>query len=436
MLFWLPILNAFYDVHAELSVELKNAYLTLIEDEDSLPQDEITHLDSIRTLIQELSDLSTFDIAEHFFAQSYAMPPDFFSDLLFDLFSIEEGQDIGLLALIHPEQEVRDVAIATLDALLPEITLSSKSLSRLKSMAAWYPAVYQDQLNRWIREQRKKEVIFNSYTPATIIKIFASEVDGGGAQGIFLHIKRGRKHRLCGLLIKYGLGIKDVWMTPYLSNQEIKHYQKEVFDDSMMLRPIDLSYLQLIVNHFLAVTVERGSMPDLHLLEMQEELDLVFLPQKIDLAFLIEEIGVKIHPFTEDILQGALKRTKQWAKNKRFTESWFVENANIDKLVNRNCSFVNGVKTCRFEDAMQAVFEDEFEKNVQRWVFHFIWITLWLKSNARKNEKLWQDSFLIAYAMYTGIQIQKIPIMHEICYQTVVNSIETMQDRKTYLSQE
>ena len=82
--FWLPILNAFYEVHVELTQELKDAYFYLATGEDdSIDEgDELSHLNSIRDLIHELSDLSIFDITENFFAQSYAMPPDFFADLI------------------------------------------------------------------------------------------------------------------------------------------------------------------------------------------------------------------------------------------------------------------------------------------------------------------------------------------------------------------
>jgi hypothetical protein len=438
LLFWLPILNAFYDVHAELTPVLRNAYLNLVDEEDDTENghDEIAHINSIRELIHELSDLSDFDIAENFFAQSYAMPADFFSDLLFDLYSIEEGQDIGLLALLHPEFEVREVVIATLESLMPQITLSSISLSRLKSIMSWYPPSYQDQLGRWIKEQRKKEVIFHQSTPVDIVSIHASEVDGGGAQGIFIHIKRGRQHRLCGLLVKYGLGIKDAWITPELSNKEMKHYNHEVFDDSMMLRRVDLSYLEKITNHFLALTIERGGMPDLHLLEIQEEIGLHFIPERMDVDSFIHELSIQITPFTPDVLLDSFKRSKLWPKTKRFTESWYLESAQIDKLVNRCCSFIDGVKVCRIEEAIQDVFTYEFENMRPRWVFHFIWISIWLKVSARKNEKLWQDSFFIAFSIHSGQPLNEIPIMQEICHQTVLNSIETMQERRTHLSQE
>ncbi len=437
LMFWLPILNAFYDVHVELSSELKDAYLDLVNEEDERsPDDEVAHLNSIRDLIHELSDLSVFDMAENFFAQSYAMPADFFSDLVMDLYSIDEGEDIGLLALLHPGYEVRETVVATLESLLPSLTISSESLSRLQVIKSWYPPSHHDQLNRWIKDQRRKEVVFHQDNPGQIVCIKASEVDGGGAQGVFIHLKRGRAHRLCGLLFKQGLGIKDAWITPTMAAKEVARYHDDVFDDSVMLREVDLSYLLMMTNHFLALTIDQGGMPDLHLLEIQEETGLHFLPKRIDLAFLMEELGVQISPFTPDVLATSLKRSKSWPKTKRFTESWYLENAAVDKLVNRCCSFVDGVRVCRFDEAMVAVFEHEMEASRERWVFHFVWIAIWLKAKGRKNEKTWQDSFLIAYAIQTGQPLHEIPIMREICRQSVVNSIETMQERRTHLNQE
>ncbi len=437
--FWLPVLNAFYEVHVELSEDLKDAYFDLASQEDVISDDEdeeVSHLNSIRDLIEELSDLSIFDIAENFFAQSYAMPADFFTDLVVDLYSIEEGQEIALLTLMHPKQDVRDIVVATLDQLMDNVTLSPASLSRLQTIKNWYPAEYHEQFDRWIKKQRKKGVVFNAEMSVAQAKIKASEVDGTGAQGIFIHLKKERKNRLCGLLFKQATGIKDAWITPVIPAKDVKRYYTESFDDSVMLREVDVSYLLMMTNHFLALSIERGDMPDLHLLEMQEELGLYFKPQKIDAVDMIEQFAVQIVPFTPDAMEASLARSKTWPKNKRFTESWFVENAQIDKLVNRCCSFVDGTKVCRFEEAMAAVFAQELEQHRDYWMFHFLWITLWLRSKSRKNDKSWQDSFFIAHAIQSGMALNTIPIMHEICYQSVVNSIETMQERRTYLNQE
>lgn len=435
--FWLPVLNAFYEVNVELSDDLKHAYLELACEDDEHPGDEgVEHLDSIRDLIHELADLSVFDIAENFFAQSYAMPPEFFADLVLDLYNIDEGKDVALLLLMHPKEEVRNVVVTVHDQLMDHITLSSQSLSRLQVIKEWYPSSYHPQFQRWIKQQRKKGVIFHVETGEPTIRVKASEVDGSGAQGIFIHLKKNRSNRLCGLLFKQELGIKDAWITPAISTKDIKRYYDEAFDDSVTLRDVDLPYLFMMTSHFLALTIEQSRMPDLHLLEMQEELRCNWRPCKLDVDALIEQWAVQISPFTPDMVHNSFQRSKAWPKSKRFTESWYVENAHIDKLVNQCCSFVEGVKVCRFEDATALVFAKEMEPQRHRWVFHFLWIALWLRAKARKNEKIWQDSFFIAYAIHTGMALNDIPILHEICHQSVVNSIETMENRRTHLNQQ
>lgn len=435
--FWLPILNAFYDVHVELSPELRDAYFDLAgQEEESGFEDDVDHLTAIRDMIKELSDLSVFDIAENFFAQSHAMPADFFADLIVDLYSIEEGQDIALLALLHPNPEVRETVVDTLEQLMDTILLGSMSLSRLQTIKNWYPPAYHDQFNRWIKIQRKKGVIFHKNEGLPIARLKASEVDGSGAQGVFVQVKEGRRSRLCGLLLKLGVGIKDAWVTPPVSSSEVKKYYEDAFDDSVTLRDVDMDYLLLITGHFLAQTISHGSMPDLHLLEMQELMGLHFVPESIDVAATIESLSIQIAPFTPDVIQQSFKRSKSWLKNQSFTESWYMENANIDKLVNRCSSFVEGVKVCAIEDAIDAVFEHEMELHRDRWLFHFLWVTLWLKAHTRKNERTWQDSFIIAYAIHTGTPLQSIPVIQEMVRQTVFNSVETMTERRTHLNKE
>lgn len=432
--FWLPILNAFYEVHVELLPELKQAYIELAGQEDEFfEEEEQDHLVTIRSMIDELSDLSEFEIAENFFAQSYAMPADFFADLLMDLYDIEAGQNIALLMLLHQDVNVREVVVATFEHLMEHITLNSVSLSRLRAIKIWYPERFHEQFDRWLKLQRKKGVVFQSDDPPTLLRIKASEVDGSGAQGIFIHVKKQGRNYLCGLLLKQDIGIKDAWVTADLSHKEVAKYYDKVFDDSVTLRTVDSSYLLMMVAHFLSINLQQGSIPDLHLLEIQELLGLHFLPKAIDIPYLIRQLGIEVSPFTPEAMQFSFLRSKSWTVNKRFTESWFIENAQVDKLVNRCCSIIEGVKVCAMEEAITKVFAQELELYRDKWLFHFLWVALWAKSQPRKNEKIWQDSFFIAYAIDSGKPLTEIPIMREICRQTVINSIETMNERRTYL---
>ena len=436
--YWLPVLNAFYDVQVDLTPELQEAYLELADKEPApTATEEINHLEMMREMILDMSNLSIFDIAENFFAQSYAMPPDFFSDLLVDLYNIPEAQDIALLTLLYPRTEVREFVIATFDQLIDTIVLTPIALNRLQVIKHWYPPDYQAQFNQWIKIQRKKGVVFQAEKQVPKMKIYATEVDGAGAQGFYIWVKERNHQRLCGLLVKISSGVKDVWITPEMPAKDIAHNFAQLDDGTVTFREVDADYLLLMVNHFLAITLQQGGMPDLHFLQIAELIGMHFKPELIDVPLLLEKRCVQINPFTPSLTQQSFKRSKLWSANKKFTESWYLENANVDKLVNRCSSIVKGIKICEIAKATDAIFEQEIELHRDVWCFHFLWMALWAQSGTvRKNEKTGMDCLLIAYAISQGTSLCEIPLMNEICRQTVINSVETMNERRTHLNRE
>ncbi len=430
--FWLPVINAFYEVHVELSDELKEAYLELASEEELPPgQEEIDHLTAIKDLIDELSDSSDFDVAENFFAQSHALPYEFFSDLILDLFTLEQGHDIALLTLLHPKFEVREVAMFTLDMILDKVKLSPRSLSRLRAIKAWYPEAYHPQFDGWIKSQRMQGALFETTSPSYQVRIRASEVDGSGAQGIFFHLLQGQDHRLGGVLLKTNWGIKDAWCTPNITNEEALAFYDSSFKDTVMLRDVDMDYANLLINHFLALTIDAGEMPDLHLLELQEALAATFIPQKMDVDALLTELTIQIEPFTPYRVEEAFARSRQWSNKKRFTESWFLEDAKVDQLVNQHSVIKEGVRVCQAERAEEAIFKQVMEPDRARWLFHFLWVALWLKVKARASEKSWEDCILIAHAIAQGSPLDEIPILKHMVKQSIINSTETMAERRT-----
>lgn len=435
--YWMPILNVLYDVRIPLSPALQDAYLELADLEaEEAPMDEAALRQNIQAMIHEMSDLSDFDIAENFFAQSHAMPPEFIGQLILDLYDIEEGREIALLGLLHPDPEFREVAVEALDMVFETHTISSLSLTRLLAIKSWYPDAYQDMFARWIKMQRKRGVTFSpDHAVAQIMSIKASEIDGTGSQGFYIHFKIKRQSFLGGVLVKEGIGIKDVWMSPPVTKKDTQtFYASSNEGDGITLREVDQNTFEMIVNHFLAVMLAAHAMPDLHLFELQENLGLHFKPVLIQTEALIRQLCVQIAPFTESMIEQSLKRSKAWTHSRRFTESWFLESAEIDKIVNNYCTFMNGAKVCNMPEAMHAIFEQIFEQQRTYWMFHFLKMSLWAGSIAHQKEKLGMDNLLIAYAILEGMPLCEIPIMIEICRQTVINSVETMNERKTYLS--
>jgi len=437
--FWLPVLNGFYDAQVSLSESLKIAYYVLATDniegteEDN---DTLSHLSSMRELIQSLAPMTSFEIASHFFSQSYAMPPEFFADLMADLLDLDEGKDIAVLMLMHPAPEIREELMSMFDAYIPNITLSRVSLNRLKMMKTYFPEKQQSTFDHWIKIQRKKEVAFlPQLVEWSIQKIVATEVDGSGSQGLFFHLKKNRKMRLCGILCKLEKGIKEVWITPPISQIELKQYYKDAFDGNVMLRELNEDYVQEIIPHFLEETLAKSSMPGLNFIELQEVSGVIFFPKKLDINHWIQILSVQIQPFTPETIQKSLKRSHSWLKTKRFVSSWFIESPRVDKIVNEYSGFEEGIKVCRFEKAVDAVLEALFENQRPRWLFHFLWSALWLKTKASPQHHTWEDCFIIAYLIYNHEPLNNISLLYAMCSQSVVHSIETMCERQTHLHQ-
>ena len=188
-----------------------------------------------------------------------------------------------------------------------------------------------------------------------------------------------------------------------------------------------------MVNHFLAISQEQQIFPNLYLLEIQELLNISFVPMKLNLADIIQQLTIAIMPFTQEKLALALANSLRWAEKNKFVDTWFFENQHIDKLVNRYSIIKDGVKICRAEEAMLAIFNEIMEPNREQWCFYFVWVTLWLKACARPTAINWHTGAFIAYSIHSGTPLYDIPIMRAICHQSMMNSISTMRDRRSHI---
>lgn len=434
MSFWMPILTAFYDVHVDLSPELQDAYLALAEvDEESDAMDEGTQLETIRSMILDMSGLSSYEIVEHFFAQSYAMPPDFFIDLVLDLAQLSEGLELLPLLLLHPKADVRDVLLQVLPSVLGELQLNSVSLSRLQAIKAWYPKEQQDLFDIMIRAQRKKGVSFaRPVTPLNAL-FWATEMDGSGSQGIYVQFRDQKKWRLAGMLVKEELGIKDAWMSSPMTKTDLQVYFSSQSEHGIHLRRVNHAYLRRIANHFLTFNCRSGEFPDVHVMALAEALGAPFYPEKIALSKSIEADLVRIQPYTEERVQAALTRSSQWVRGRAFAQSWFMESPEIDKAVNRFSQWHQGVRICDMTRAHEAVLNDLLLKQRGVWTFRLYWLYIWASVCPKKREHIAEDALILAHLLDEQYDMRNMGVFHDIAKQSVINSAETMSERRTHL---
>lgn len=433
---WMPIINLFFSADIKLNDTVKNTYISMLEISQKSEQDARTQQILMQQLLSDDSDNSEFEIAELFFAQTSALPKEYFPAFVGELLSFKANKAINtaVLFLLHPDSAIRHAVLKDTKELFLNTLLPPESTSRLPVIRQWLPDTEKHYIDTLLLNQRKKGVEFATLTPSKIIDIHATEMDGSGAQAIFFLIKHGTHYQATGVLIKRHFGIKDTWLSPPLNKERAKNYATQGMSKNIILRKVDKFYVELLLAHHIYQGQRKGSVPNVSLLALQEMMGLNWQANPLNITKTLAELKETLPEIDEAWIEKSLKRSGRWYKNKTFTESWFDESAELDRIVNTHCSFVDGTKFCNIENATIDVMEQYLEPKREQWVEHFVWMALWAKPHARYNEYLWKDCYLLASLLKEGCPIEEIPLMHVISEHNILTSVETMEYRKTHLS--
>lgn len=435
--FWNTIINLFFEADLPLNDEVKETYLEVIEQEVSSEKNVEQQRMMVKALLSEEHDASEFEIAELFFSQTNALPNEYFPTFLAELlsFNLPKATDTAVLFLLHPVKEVRLTLLANLNKIFSGISLTPKSLSRLLVIRQWVPEDEKAMIESLLALQRKQGGQFAESEQQTLVEIKATERDGSGTQALFLLLKSKRKFSSSGLLLKKEQGVKDCWITSPTSKEEASTQIADSHQHEFFIRKVDKKYLKLSINDHLYQGQQKGYVPNLYVLQLQEMLGEQWHAEPLPLESTLKALLSAV-PELEDPhwITKSLQRSGLWQKKYSFCDSWFEENPDIDKLVNQCCNFTSGIKHCDTTLALPIVLDEYFEKQREQWLRHFVWVALWAKAHARANEYLWKDCVTLVKKINEGTPFIELPIMQLIAEQSIFQSIETMETRKTHLS--
>lgn len=434
--YWLPIINLFFEANIDLNDDIKDAYLQIME-QHQRSQDSIDHQQElVEQLLADDSEASDYEIADLFLAQTNALPNDYFPSFLKELlsFKFKKAINAAVLFCLHPNIEIRDTIIYAANDIFGDITLPPESMSRLLMIRHWLPNVEKGHIESLINEQRRKGATFADLKCAEIIKVVATEMDGTGAQALFFILKRKAGYQAAGLLVKRYMGIKDAWLSPVLSKKEAEQYASHSMDNDFYLRKVDKAYLELIIADHIYQSQKVDSVPHLSLLQLQEITDSQWQARPLDVDETLANLKASIGDIDQAFIEKSLQRSGNFYKKYGFTQSWFDESPELDKFVNLHSSFIDGIKHCDMSKALPDIMENYFEPHREQWLEHFLWLALWAKPNARHNEYLWKDAYVIASILSKDTPMIDIPLLQVICEHSIMQSLETMESRKTHLS--
>jgi hypothetical protein len=176
-------------------------------------------------------------------------------------------QGAAVLLLLDPDRVVRRAVAGALATVAS--SLSPREVRRLVAMRNWRPENERAEIDGIVRKARAAGVDCAQWEAGSTETILATAIDGSATQGFLLVSPAGRKKRISSILTKGG--VADAWSGEPQSRRRIDATLADFGMDAPMLA-VSRSYLDRVVSHQLALSVERGVPPPLGLLQVAETL--------------------------------------------------------------------------------------------------------------------------------------------------------------------
>ncbi len=374
---------------------------------------------SLGTLLRKSGCRSPFEGVDNLLDLLLLLDPEIQIGLFGELLNSGDSfvRDTAALMIFHPTKEVREgVAALLASGTVREIT--SETLRRLIISRNWFPAGMRKQLDEVISAARRGGVVCARLTtpPDSVIK--ASTLDGAGAQSFFIVCSDKKRKTVANILWKQGGGVIDSFVS-----QPNKRELESIFAGmpNMIFLETAPEYLDLTVNHALAVGIARERPPHLGLLQVAEAVGsdrwkAEFLDPVVELAALREELELTApHLLTPEERGRSLSASSMWPENELFADTWFEDDVAVDEVILRLSKGKRRVKEVLLE---QGVLKEVLEPRRGEWLERLTLATLWLRA-ALEPPVPWRRMFHAAEALAQGKPLQEHPLMDAIAEVTV-----------------
>src|SRR5258708_1014081 len=181
------------------------------------------------------------------------------------LAGIPEARGAAVLFLLDPDSAVRRAVAGALAQVAASLTPTE--VRRLIAMRNWRPENERAEVDAVVRKARAAGIDCAPWEAGSIEAIVATAIDGALAQGFLLITPAGRKKRISSVLIKDG--IADAWSGEPESRRRIEMSLAAAGVDAPTLT-VSRSYLDRIVAHQLALSIEKREAPPFGLLQVAE----------------------------------------------------------------------------------------------------------------------------------------------------------------------
>ena len=246
----------------------------------------------------------------------------------------------------------------------------------------------------------------------SIEAIVATAVDGAAAQGFLLISPVGRKKRISSVLTKGG--IADAWSGEPESRRQIETSLAAAGMDTPTLA-VSRSYLDRIVAHELALSIEKREAPPFGLLQVAETIGGAdWQPARMafgeTLAGLIAEVPKAM--CEPAALASVLRKSNELAELEAVAQSWFEDDPQVAQAVER----------ARGRDRAKLatyLLQSVIARHRDRWADIVLRTALWMREAPPEADLCWRELAIVAKALVDGRDMTEIGLMRDIALRTI-----------------
>src|SRR5258708_4691151 len=321
-----------------------------------------------------------------------------------------EARGAAVLFLLDPNSAVRRAvagALAQVAALL-----TPAQVRRLIAMRNWRPENERAEVDAVIRKARAAGIDCAPWEAGSIEAIVATAVDGATAQTFLLISPVGRKQRISSLLVKGG--IADAWSGEPQSRRKIESSLAAAGMDIPTLA-VSRSYLDRIVAHQLALSIEKGEAPSFGLLQVAETIggadwQPAPMPFGKTLAGLIAEVPKVM--YKPAALTSVLRKSNELPELEAVAQSWFEDDPQVAQAVERAGGRDRAKLATYLLQSVIALRRDIWAEIVLR-------TALWMREAPQAANLSWRRLAIVAKALAEGRDMSELGLMCDVALRPI-----------------
>jgi hypothetical protein len=279
-------------------------------------------------------------------------------------------------------------------------------------MRNWRPENERADVDAITRKARAVGIDCAPWEAGSITAIVATAVDGATAQGFPLISLAGRKKRISSLLIK--AGIADAWSGEPESGRQIEMSLAAAGMDTPTLS-VSRSYLDRIVAHELALSIEKQEAPPFGLLQVAETIGGAdWQPARMvfgeALSGLIAEVPKAM--YEPAALASVLRKSSKLAELATVAQSWFEDDPHA----------AQAVEHARGRDRAKLatyLLQSVIARHRDKWADVVLRTALWMREAPEAADLCWRELAIVAKALADGRDMTEIGLMRDIALRTI-----------------